>query len=269
MNTNVSFFIPAYNCERFIEEAVHSIMDTNFMPGDELVICDDCSTDGTPQILQKLVEQYPQIKVIRHSHNHGGPVARNTAILHTTNDILFCLDSDNVLSDHSIPTLKEFMLSKNVEVASFGEVRYFHKDQPKENYSHSWFWKYPLFDKSNVLTTIYFPGSSGNYMFTKHCWEMVGGYLPNMRTLDTWTFGFRQVMEGFPIAIMEGTYYYHRYGMNSNYMRNSAIYNHSLMALSAAAPYMSQFKRRDVWYMLGFGRYKWVDNLEKRPIRLK
>lgn len=269
MEQHISFFIPAYNCERFIEEAVHSIMKTNFLEGDELVICDDCSTDSTPQILDKLCSEYPQIKVVHHSHNHGGPVARNTAILNTTKDILFCLDSDNVLCDNSIQALKEFMISKNAESASFGEVRYFHKDQPKENFSHSWFWKYPVFDRSNVLSTIYFPGSSGNYMFTRHCWEMIGGYLPNMRILDTWTFGFRQCMEGFPIAIMEGTYYYHRYGMNSNYMRNGSRYNHSLMALSAAAPYMKQFRRKDIWYMFGLGRYKWVDNLEKHPIYLK
>ena len=113
MEQHISFFIPAYNCERFIEEAVHSIMKTNFLEGDELVICDDCSTDSTPQILDKLCSEYPQIKVVHHSHNHGGPVARNTAILNTTKDILFCLDSDNVLCDNSIQALKEFMISKS------------------------------------------------------------------------------------------------------------------------------------------------------------
>lgn len=269
MNQNISFFIPAYNCELFIEEAVRSIMETNFSEGDELVICDDCSTDGTADVLKKLVGEYPQIKVIRHRHNHGASVARNTAILNTTNEILFCLDSDNVLSDNSIPALRDFMLSENVEVAAFNEVKYFHKDTVKENTSHSWHWKYPLFDRSNVLSTIYFPGSSGNYMFTKNSWEMIGGYLPNMLNFDTWTFGFRQVMEGFSIAVMDDGFYHHRYGMNSLWVRNNGKYNDSIMALSAAAAYLHYFRKKDLWYMFGPGRYKWVDNLDKHPIWLK
>ena len=53
-STNISFFMPAYNSEKYIEEAVRSIMDTNFLDGDELVICDDCSNDITREILYTL-----------------------------------------------------------------------------------------------------------------------------------------------------------------------------------------------------------------------
>lgn len=41
----ISFFIPAYNCEKTLEESVQSIIEGNFSEGDELVLVNDGSTE--------------------------------------------------------------------------------------------------------------------------------------------------------------------------------------------------------------------------------
>ncbi len=55
---NISYIIPAYNCETTLEEAVESIFDGNFVNGDEVVIVDDCSSDKTVEIAEKLSEKH-------------------------------------------------------------------------------------------------------------------------------------------------------------------------------------------------------------------
>ena len=52
MNPTVSVIMPAYNGERFIEEAVRSILDQSFKDL-ELIVVDDGSEDGTKQVLDK------------------------------------------------------------------------------------------------------------------------------------------------------------------------------------------------------------------------
>ena len=93
----ISFFMPAYNCDVTVEESVESMMDGNFSEGDELVITNDSSTDGTGEVLDELKAKYPELKVVNHLRNKGGAAARNTAIEKTGNPLLFCLDSDNIL----------------------------------------------------------------------------------------------------------------------------------------------------------------------------
>lgn len=268
MANNISFFMPVYNCEKYIEEAVESIMKTNFADGDELVICDDCSTDNTPAVLNKLVNKYPVIHVIRHSINRGGGMARNTAIMNTSNNLLFCLDSDNVLAENSILPLKEFLLNENADIAAFERINFFRKEQPKENIDHIWKYPYMEYTPKNVLSTIYFPGASGNYLFTKKSWMKVGGYLPS--GLDTWSFGFRQVMEGFRMVILKDSCYFHRFGISNSYwMTLTRETAPSIMALADVIPYLNRIKKSDVKYMFGRGKKRWYDELDKRPIRIE
>ena len=71
---HVSFIMPAYNCAGTIAESVASIMETNFRQGDELVIVNDFSSDGTASVIESLQEVYPVIKAVHHPRNRGGGV---------------------------------------------------------------------------------------------------------------------------------------------------------------------------------------------------
>lgn len=267
-NQHISFFMPAYNCEATVRESVESIMEGNFEDGDELVIVNDCSKDNTQLVLDELSKKYPAIKILNHPRNKGGGAARNTAIENTKNDVLFCLDSDNILFPGSIKRLMTFMLDNQADVATFGEVRYFVDHQ--ENVTHSW-----KYNKKTVLadclSKFAVPGASGNYMFTKESWIKAGGYPEYTGALDTWGFGFRQLATGSTMKSMPDSYYLHRYGYESYWVRDSKIKGKiSLSALQMLIPFFYLIKERDINYMMGrWGRYKWFENLEKRPIRLK
>ena len=125
---NISFIIPCYNCEATLEDAVSSVYEDNFSPGDEVILVDDCSTDTTPGLIEKLKIKYPGIIVSKHNINKGSAAAsRNTAIDIASHELLFCLDSDNMLMPGTVSILKQFLLENNLAAAAFGEIWYFKK----------------------------------------------------------------------------------------------------------------------------------------------
>ncbi len=270
MTDNVSFFIPAYNCAETVEAAVDSIMESNFEDGDEVVIVNDASTDDTAEVLKKLQKKYADKKliVLCNEVNMGAPGTRNKAIEHCRNDLLFCLDADNALEKRSIKPLKAFMRKHKADAAVFGEIRYFLNGTPKEQTTHVWRYKEPLYEAADCLAGLKFPGASGNYLFTKESWHKIRGYLPHLLSSDTWAFGFRQLMSGAKMVVLKDTYYFHRYGTNSNWVRHGGE-NISVRIFGVLAPYIDQIKDADVRYMTGRGRHCWFERLEERPIRLK
>lgn len=65
----VSIAMPAYNEIRFIEDTLRSVVNE----ADEIIIGDNCSTDGTSEIIAEYAKKYPHIKHFRHNQNIGSP----------------------------------------------------------------------------------------------------------------------------------------------------------------------------------------------------
>jgi glycosyltransferase involved in cell wall biosynthesis len=68
----ISIGMPVYNGERYISEAIESILNQSF-PNFELIICDNSSTDSTREICEFYAERDGRIRYIRHEENIGGP----------------------------------------------------------------------------------------------------------------------------------------------------------------------------------------------------
>lgn len=66
----VSIVIATYNGERFLEKQLNSILQQTY-PYIEVVVVDDCSTDGTLALLRKYEAQYPQVHVYANEENLG------------------------------------------------------------------------------------------------------------------------------------------------------------------------------------------------------
>ena len=88
----VSVIMPVYNVEKFVAEAVSSVLAQSF-DDFELLIIDDVSPDGSIAICQSFND--PRIHIIRHTFNRGLAGARNTGIQHAKGEYLAFLDSDD------------------------------------------------------------------------------------------------------------------------------------------------------------------------------
>lgn len=91
----VSTIIPVYNRAQMVCQAVESVLSQTYRPI-ELILVNDGSTDDTPQVLNVLASQYPEIQVI-HQANAGAGLARETGRLVAKGEFIQYLDSDDWL----------------------------------------------------------------------------------------------------------------------------------------------------------------------------
>lgn len=93
----VSVLIPLYNEEEFVGELISRVLRAPLPAGVslELLVVDDCSTDGSAEVVENLAARYPdQIRLIRHTVNQGKGAAVRTAIRHATGEIGIIQDAD-------------------------------------------------------------------------------------------------------------------------------------------------------------------------------
>lgn len=91
----VSVIVPVFNAEKFIGEALKSIIIQAY-PNKEIIIVDDCSTDGSYRVIQEFMKAVPYIRYRKLHQNSGVAVARNTAIKLARGRFIAFLDSDDI-----------------------------------------------------------------------------------------------------------------------------------------------------------------------------
>jgi hypothetical protein len=164
--------------------------------------------------------------------------------------------------------LKELLIGGGADVAAFEEAHFFVQDV--STVDKRWVFKAGQVTLADYLSGPVVPGASGNYMFTKDSWVRAKGYLEFAGALDAWGFGLRQAATGQKICVMPQSFYYHRHGHESYWIRGFRKGGPSLVALQILMPFLAHILEEDVDYMMSCaGRYDWFENLDRRPIRLR
>ena len=91
----VTVIIPCYNGEAFIETAVRSALDQTIPT--QVIVVDDCSSDGSFALLQAMAENEPRMMAMRQARNGGPSAARNTALRLVKTAWVANLDADDYL----------------------------------------------------------------------------------------------------------------------------------------------------------------------------
>lgn len=94
MLPKISVIIPVFNSEATIERAVMSVADQS-VKDIEILVCDDCSTDNSFDILKALSDDDPRIKLTRNAINRGAGLTRDTLLKQATGEYFAFLDSDD------------------------------------------------------------------------------------------------------------------------------------------------------------------------------
>jgi glycosyltransferase involved in cell wall biosynthesis len=94
---SISVFLPAYNEEENIEEAVMNTARVLSEISDdwEVIVVDDASRDRTAEIIDRLAAEIPQVRAIHHEVNTRLGGALRTGFANSTKDLVFYTDADN------------------------------------------------------------------------------------------------------------------------------------------------------------------------------
>lgn len=104
----VSVIIPAYNCEKYIELAVRSIM-TQTYKNLEILVTDDCSTDNTLEILSRLANEDARIRVAHNEQNKRIVKTLNSLVSRANGKYIVRMDADDISLPGRIERQVRFM----------------------------------------------------------------------------------------------------------------------------------------------------------------
>ena len=127
----LSILVPVFN-ERAVVERSLALVLAAPLPEDmerELIIVDDCSTDGTSAILERVAASDGRIRLVRHPVNKGKGAAVRTAIQHATGDFSLVQDADLEYDPSEYPRLLKPLLEGHAD-AVFGS-RYLRGEQTR------------------------------------------------------------------------------------------------------------------------------------------
>ena len=164
----ISVIVPVYNGERFLAEAIQSVLDQT-LPPDEIIVVDDGSTDGTAAIVAGLAlnSQVPIYYV--YQENRGPSVARNTGMQIASGVLVAFLDADDLW----LPDKLEQQLVHLTGTPEFGYVgcRVRSVCEPGQDW--------PL-----TLNRVYWESHPPTYtssalLIRRSVWEMVGQFDPD------------------------------------------------------------------------------------------
>ena len=116
----LSFIVPFYNVEPYIEECIRSLYNQDIPQEDYEVICiDDCSPDGSRSIVEHLQNEYPTLKLLSTPENLRQGGARNMGLDAAQGKYVWFVDSDDYIKPNCIRTMLECAEKNNVDLLPF------------------------------------------------------------------------------------------------------------------------------------------------------
>ena len=115
----ISIIMPAYNAERYIQEAIQSVLRQSYKYW-ELLVIDDDSADATSEIAERFTRLDSRIHYIRNEKNLGVAAARNKGVSLASGQWIAFLDSDDCWHPDKLKKQMDFAEKNNVEFVFSG-----------------------------------------------------------------------------------------------------------------------------------------------------
>ena len=188
----VSVIMAVYNCRATVGRAIDSVLSQTFTDW-ELIICDDCSTDGTKKVLSEYQSRYPErITVIENDKNSKLPFSLNRCLSYASGKYIARMDGDDISLPERFERQVDYLENHpECDVVGTSMTR-FDENGEYDKYEAV---KNPC--KETLLTQV--PFCHATIMMKKSVYDALGGYIVLPRTergqdLDLW---FRFFSKGF------------------------------------------------------------------------
>lgn len=214
---NLSLALTTYNRFQFTIESFSQVLDDPRI--DDIIILDDCSTDGSYEKLVKHFKGVEKVRVMRQAKNRGMSLNKRDAISYARNEWVIIFDSDNIIGKSYIESIftKHRLSGLNSHIIYIPEFA-----KPQFDYR-----KYSgrFINPSNVTDILNDPMgnccmNTCNYLV--HRDEYLKIYEPNktMKGTDTIWFAFIWLRSNNAFYVVPDMQYFHRVHPGSGFMQD-------------------------------------------------
>lgn len=194
----VSVIMPSYNLSRWLPQAIQSVLDQDMPEARwELIVVDDCSSDGSYEIAQNILAGPGNTSVLRTPSNLYLAGALNYGIQHARGQYIVPLDADNLLAPGALRTLADELDEHRELDIAYGKVKFILENgEPDQSVSGDGISGWPPREfnyDGQMAHRNQIPSTS---MYRKSIWARVGGYRSRCRTAEDADFWCRATSFG-------------------------------------------------------------------------
>ena len=205
MNILISIILPCYNSEKYIHNAIESVLNQTYNNW-ELIIVDDYSIDNTVKLIDKYYTKDNRIKLVKNNMNYGTYYSLNEGLKISKGDYITKIDSDDIYDKNKLKKQLDFCIRNNIEGCTCNIVQKYYK--------------------RGILSFINIPNMS-SLMFSTKILKSIG-YYDNCR-FDCDSEYLHRIKNNFNILNIEENLYIANYRKNSlTTSYNSGCYKNQL-----------------------------------------
>lgn len=198
----VSIVIPVYNGERYLGEAIESVLAQTYRPV-EVIVIDDGSTDSGAGIARS----YKEVRYI-YQTNQGTGMARNVGIAAARGDFIAFLDHDDLWTPNKLSVQVDYLRRHPHVGCVIARMRNFLEPGTPR----------PTWIRKDLLLTDYTGFLLGTLVARKTVFEQIGDFNTSYRHSNDSDWFFRANDAGIPMAILPEVLLYRRiHGSNLSY----------------------------------------------------
>lgn len=215
----VSVIMPLYNMEDYVDEAIASVLNSNYSPL-ELIVVDDGSTDNSLSIVRQWAERDKRVQWLR--QDNAGPCrARNIAVKAANGKYLLPVDADNKLAPSFIrEAVAVLEAHPNVKVVAPTIERFGLRND---------LWRLPPFSlrllaRRNMIDTC--------ALYRHSDFDRVGGYCEEIIAREDWDFWIALLKDGGDVVRLPKVGYYYRVRSQSKRIQDRRLKRHVIRTLN-------------------------------------
>jgi glycosyltransferase EpsE len=180
----ISVLISVFNDRKFIFDSTNSLFPRS-VEDSEIILVDDCSSDGSSEFLQELADKYPYVKIIKNSVNMGLAKSLNIALSHAKYDYIARIDADDMCEPRRLQAQLNYMLAhQEIDILGSNATLI---DMQSNTVGQS---NVPL-DHDSIVKALKYrnPMIHPSIMMKRNALEQLGGYNESLRKaqdLDLW-----------------------------------------------------------------------------------
>ncbi len=216
----VSVIMATYNQEKYIYDAIESVLNQTFKHW-ELIIINDASTDNTKEIINSFKRNDDRIRVYNLEQNKGKSFCRNYGFSQSSGDLILYFDSDDIMRQNHIEILYDTIIKESVDIVftdtqvfidfdnfyQFGRI--IESDKlPQGIIKHSELYK-NIFEK-NFITL-------HSAIVKRDAVAQIGGFNDNLNYLEDYDFWLRAINKNYDFYYLKKRLTLYR---NYNFLRD-------------------------------------------------
>lgn len=114
-----SFIVPVYNCEKYLETCILSILRQNSGNKFEVILVNDGSQDASGELADKLADDYINVRTF-HKRNGGASSARNKGLSEAQGKYILFVDGDDTIADNLLEKVDHVVKNEEWDMIIYG-----------------------------------------------------------------------------------------------------------------------------------------------------